>query len=641
MSGIFQNVKTAIAKALVTLAGSGGAGMVGFLQSGAGAVPMTVEDALRDKVSVKQFGAVGDGVADDTAAIQAAINSITNTTFATTWPGGTRVYTKGGGTVLFPPGRYRVTDTILVGQHCKLLGCSTAGYYYPDGAGVTGSQIIADLSNPNKWIIDSANYNSSGNRIGYRDNTSGASMDAGDYNFTHGIEVENLYITRKAGTSAYGGVRLCGSPNSKLRNINVNGTDVGYMVNASWGVTAVQLQSQTYLYGFVSFVDVNGIQIEGYFDAIAGKTIDSSNRLTGMYLDDFNATAGLPDWTNKRFGLLCYYNNATMCNRVITEGWDVARVYVQCRGLSENAMYVERNSDAYFGVVSSQGVFNGMFQFNPSITTGYYFGYNADVTLTGMPVSNIGGTANVFTDIKINQIKADGLGWKHYDKVTYIGKPTGIIRVSATGSTTNIAYDSTYTTLDEALRRIENSPVNKWRVIIKDGETVDMVNHRRVGGKSITFEREGAGSNPTLRFVSSAGSPVHLLLSGDCDVRFQRVNIAYTASSSPSDAFDAAGLFIEQGTSSTISLTFDYMTVDLQTGWYLLQQGYYSASTVQASFINCTINGSNNARIMGGAYGNEGKTNVICSQYATTTAASIKAFGTNGWVNSNVISSNF
>lgn len=52
---------------------------------------------LRDFVSVKDFGAVGDGVTDDTAAINAAIS---------------RLQTKGGGHLYFPSGTYNVSEAI-------------------------------------------------------------------------------------------------------------------------------------------------------------------------------------------------------------------------------------------------------------------------------------------------------------------------------------------------------------------------------------------------------------------------------------------------------------------------------------------------------------------------------------------------
>jgi hypothetical protein len=78
-----------------------------YVPAGTGAVTTTVQAKLRETVSVKDFGAVGDGTTDDTAAIQAAITAVS---YVTTGYLGEAT----GKALYFPAGVYKISSPLTV-----------------------------------------------------------------------------------------------------------------------------------------------------------------------------------------------------------------------------------------------------------------------------------------------------------------------------------------------------------------------------------------------------------------------------------------------------------------------------------------------------------------------------------------------
>ena len=165
-----------------------------YLPAGAGAVTTTVQNKLREVVSVKDFGAVGDGITDDTAAIQAAIDS---------------VYTAGGGMVYMPEGTYAVSATaspeswevyaagavvqpLPSGSCCLII----RNRVYLRGAGMNTTTILL----PSNTSLDGIYLTNSPNGYGISDLTIDGQWDLSSEVNSHGIFWVTTTIADEANT---------------------------------------------------------------------------------------------------------------------------------------------------------------------------------------------------------------------------------------------------------------------------------------------------------------------------------------------------------------------------------------------------------------------------------------------------------
>ena len=96
-----------------------------FIQDGTEVV-RTVQDKLKETLSVKDFGAVGNGSTDDTTAIQNAVNQL-NT-----------LSTSASATLVFPAGSYKITKPINFSQNAS-------GNYRREIVGGDGTMAVARI----------------------------------------------------------------------------------------------------------------------------------------------------------------------------------------------------------------------------------------------------------------------------------------------------------------------------------------------------------------------------------------------------------------------------------------------------------------------------------------------------------------
>jgi hypothetical protein len=190
-----------------------------------GSVTTTVEDKLAQYVSVKDFGAAGNGVADDTAEIQAALDYAD---------------TVNGCTVYFPTGIYLISNplivygntTIIMSGTVKVGSMPTGGYETvfvtdpvspADNIQFINPQIDANNVVPTSGIM--VRYGATNVRVegGYIRNCANDSTTPGGraFNIEGGTGTQNITISGTNITGCWNGVALAGGAAQANSNVSI------------------------------------------------------------------------------------------------------------------------------------------------------------------------------------------------------------------------------------------------------------------------------------------------------------------------------------------------------------------------------------------------------------------------------------
>ena len=222
--------------------GSTSSDLVSYLPAGTGAVATTVQTKLRESVSVKDFGAVGDGVTDDTAAIQLAFNAANNKTLL--FNEGTYLVSKSSSDyVLEVPSSISIVGT--EGQVTIKLNTAT-GTAYMLGRATASSHFSMEgiILNGNSTVLTGINCN-------------GVHLPEA----TVVKSKNNAYLNLKDQGSALGGKGIYAKNSTFISEINVeNDTFSNITRNAVQTYEATQITiKDCYGTGFLtSFTDING-----------------------------------------------------------------------------------------------------------------------------------------------------------------------------------------------------------------------------------------------------------------------------------------------------------------------------------------------------------------------------------------------
>jgi hypothetical protein len=271
-----------------------------YTQGGTGSVSRTIQNKLQESVSVKDFGATGDGATDDTTAIQNAINY---------------VFSLNGGVVYFPKGIYvcnnlqiksGITLTSLAGQY-GYLPSSLSGATLKSTA--TGWTIITPTGGATSAAIVGLNFQGPGGSItcggiNLLTGSSWVSIKQCQFNnyteqainvlgIAHVIEdiLTTNVVLNKSRSASIGAITLNGT-DSFLSRIEAN-TSSSSLSSANYYVSAILVEGANhFISNCVGEISDVGFEIQSNSSRFVNCRADNN------YAHGFNITGGINQFSN-------------------------------------------------------------------------------------------------------------------------------------------------------------------------------------------------------------------------------------------------------------------------------------------------------------------------------------------------------
>ena len=361
-----------------------GDALVGYIHTGTGATARTVHARMLDfAISVKDFGALGDGANDDTAEIQAAIDAI-----------GTA-----GGSVYFPPGVYLVSDEIDIDQAYGVCLVGPAGRRSANAFAdnVASIQISANITGSVFHFGKVSTNISKGSCI--RDLT--IDGDGRTYTTDAAIEVEyvdffhldNVHIVQVQGRGLW---------TQRMVKGKIRALDIAESGAASMPCLDVDdVDSSDFTQG--SFFEAISVEVCYSDDYIEVSDDSKANHFIGVNLETDNAISATEQtyinvhgdrnqFTNVRMGK----NGSTTAPRILIEAGAALNTFT-------NVVSTGAHGDDIFDIAGTRNtIYGGTLQASAE-TSKYAFNLNGSAAYNKVSGFNVDNLALVVTGASANQ----------------------------------------------------------------------------------------------------------------------------------------------------------------------------------------------------------------------------------------------